>query len=247
MSIDERAEIVDSAAWQASNVEARSPWRRGLSALRDAWSTLGLNAVERRYQQRALRRLARGERLGTLGNRIQDEAETRQRAVQWRAHLAELGLKPDHLCVEYGCGSLWCAEPVIQYLQPGRFIGHDLTDRFYELGRQRLTSLVAEKQPRTAVISRRTLREVARLKPDFVYSHRVLHHIQRRGLARYVRNLLSLLDDRSVLVIENVRPTRADGSPKGRSYSADNIRVHLPPKWQCRQEPFGLVITRRAA
>ena len=250
MSTEEQAANVAAAktdTWQAPDAATPSLLQRGVNMLRNTWLTLRLNAAERRYQQRVLNRLARGERLGTLGNQIQDEARTVERAEQWLANLVQLGLRPEHLCVEYGCGSLWCAEPVIRHQQPGRFIGLDLTDRFYELGRQRLHDLVTEKQTRTAVISGRTLREVAALKPDFVYSHRVLHHVQRRGLGRYVQNLISLLHDRSVLVIENIRPTLPDGSVKGRDYSAADIQRHLPRDWQCRQEPFGLVITRRGA
>ena len=247
MTIHEQATTFvapDPVTWQTPNTDSPSPWRRGLIALNDAYRILTLNAVERRYQQRALGRLARGERLGTLGNRIQDEATTRERANQWLMQLIQLGLRPDHLCVEYGCGSLWCAQPIIRHLQPGRFIGLDLTDRFYELGRQRLSGLVVEKQARMAVISRRTLRDVAALRPDFVYSHRVLHHVQRRGLMRYVRNLVSMLHERTVLVIENIRPILPDGSVKGRVYGADDIQRHLPKNWQCRQESFGLVVTQ---
>ena len=85
------------------------------------------------------------------------------------------------------------------------------------------------------MISRRSLRQVAALQPAIVYSHRVLHHVPRHALARYVRNLASLLNERTILVIEN-----------NRRYNAEDIRPHLPRNWRCRQEPFGLVITHRA-
>jgi hypothetical protein len=169
----------------------------------------------------------------------------RAAAERWLAVLVGLGLRPNDLCVEYGCGSLWCAEPVIRRLQPGRFIGLDATDRFYELGRQRLGGLLTEKQVGLAVIARRTLAEVAALKPALVYSHRVLHHVPRRALKRYVRNLASLLNERTVLVIENTRPSPGE-SRNGRRYTADDIQAFLPRNWQCRQEPFGLLITYQA-
>ena len=130
--------------------------------------------------------------------------------------LVELGLRPDELCVEYGCGSLWCAEPVIRRQQPGRFIGLDVTDRFYELGRQRLGSLLTEKQVGLAVISRRTLADVAALRPALVYSHRVLHHVPRRALPRYVRSHAALLNEQTILVIENaplIMETAVNGRP----------------------------------
>lgn len=213
----------------------RAAARRSAIALLDVWHALTRARPERRYERRILKRMARGNLTNTLGVRIRDEAHTRAAAERWLAALVEFGLRPDDLCVEYGCGSLWCAEPVIRHLKPGRFIGLDATDRFYELGRQRLGGLLTDKQAGLAVISRRSLREVAALKPALVYSHRVLHHVPRRDLARYVRRIASLLNERTILVIEN-----------GRRYVAEDIQPHLPRNWHCRQERFGLVITHRA-
>jgi hypothetical protein len=219
-----------------------------LATLRDALTSLTDSARERRYQRRIMQRIARGDVLGTIGVEIADEAETRERGLRWLARLVELGLRPEHLCVEYGCGSLWCAEPVIRHLEPNRFVGLDLTDQFYTFGRQRLGGLLEEKKVRLATISRRTLRDVAAMKPDFVYSHRVIHHVPPKGLRRYLRNLAGLLHEGTVLVIENDRKVRADGSVRGRRpYDAQDLQPHLPPGWQCRREKFGFVITHRTA
>jgi hypothetical protein len=237
MSVRERTQAAarDHLPWWAVDPDSAPLWRRSAIALLSVWRKLTRERPERRYERRVLKRMARGDLTNTLGVQIRDEAHVRATAERWLAVLVELGLRPDDLCVEYGCGSLWCAEPVIRRQQPGRFIGLDATDRFYELGRQRLGSLLAEKQVGLAVISRRTLGEVAALKPALVYSHRVVHHVPPRALARYVRNLASLLNERTILVIEN-----------GRRYHAEDIQPHLPPNWHCRQEPFGLLITYRS-
>jgi hypothetical protein len=219
-----------------------------LASLREAWDSIRDAARERRYPRRIKQRLARGDVLGTIGVEITHEAETRERAARWLARLIELGLRPEHTCVEYGCGSLWCAEPVIRHLQPNGFVGLDLTDQFYAFGRQRLGDLLQEKQVRLATISRRSLRDVAAMKPDFVYSHRVIHHVSPSGLKRYMRNLTGLLHERTVLVIENDRKVRADGTVRGRRpYEARDLEPYLPQGWQCRREQFGFVITHRSA
>jgi len=207
------------------------------------WYELTRDPAGRRYERRIMKRMARGELTNTLGVRIRDEAGIRADADRWLAELVKLGLRPGDLCVEYGCGSLWCAEPIIRHLQPGRFIGLDITDRFYEFGRQRLYSLLTEKRVGLGVISRRNLRQVAALQPDLVYSHRVLHHIPRQELARYVHRLQSLLSERTILVIENQRPPAPDGSLRGRRYGASDIQRYLTPNWICRQESFGLLVT----
>jgi hypothetical protein len=232
------------AAVEADGVA--SPWRRAADTLRDLWLTARRGLPERRYAERTLKRIARGELRDTLGAEVRDEAATRKKAEQWLARLVEIGLRPDHLCVEYGCGSLWCAEPVIRYLQPGRFFGLDVTDGFYEFGRRRLEGLLSEKQARLAVISRRSLGEVAALKPDFVFSHRVLHHVPWRGLARYMRSLCSLLNEQTVLVIEHMpRPLRDKKSIRAPRYGVADIQSHLPRNWTCRAYPFGFIITHR--
>jgi hypothetical protein len=218
-----------------SGLERISAVHRSAVALRNIWYALTREKPERRYERRILNRMARGELTNTLGVQIRDEAGIRAAAERWLATLVGLGLGPDDLCVEYGCGSLWCAEPIIRHQRPGRFIGLDATDRFYELGRQRLGSLLIEKQVGLAVISRRTLSDIAAMKPALVYSHRVLHHVPPRTLPRYVRNIASLLNEQTTLVIENLR-----------RYTAEDIQAHLPRGWQCRQEPFGLLITHRA-
>lgn len=217
--------------------------RRWAIALLNTWYALVHEGPERRYERRIRKRMACGDPTNTLGVQIRDEAHIRAMADQWLAELVNHGLRPEHLCVEYGCGSLWCAEPVIRYLQPGRFIGLDTTDRFYELGRQRLGSLLTEKQVTLAVISRRTVGEVAALKPALVYSHRVLHHVPRHALGRYMRIITSLLHEQTILVIENTRRPSRDGSLKDWRYPTEDIQAYLRPNWSCRQESFGLVIT----
>ncbi|MEZ5830734.1 MAG: class I SAM-dependent methyltransferase [Dongiaceae bacterium] len=225
--------------------DSASPWRRLSWPLLRAWRSIARESPEKRYERRILTRMARGDLTNTLGVQIRDEAGIRAMAEEWLAGLIRLGLRPHDLCVEYGCGSLWCAEPIIRHQQPGRFIGLDVTDRFYELGRQRLEGLLTEKQVGLAVISRRALRQVATLKPAFVYSHRVLHHVPRDALARFMNNVVALLNEQTILVIENA-PRESHGKSLKRRYKADDIRPHLPQDWDCRQEPAGLVITHRA-
>jgi len=236
----------DLAPWTVAEPDSLPLWRRSANALADLWRRFTRERPERSYERRILDRMARGKLTNTLGVQVRDEAHVRAMAGRWLAMLVGLGLRPDDVCVEYGCGSLWCAEPVIRHLQPGRFIGLDVTDSFYRLGRQRLAGLLAEKQPSLAVISRKSLRKVAALQPALVYSHRVIHHVPRHALGRYVRNLASLLNERTILVIENTRPAPGEARD-GRGYVAADIQPHLPRNWHCRQEAFGLLITHGAA
>ena len=232
--------------WLETEAGVASSWRRLGEELRDFWLTIRRGRPEEQYAERTLRRMARGKLRDTLGLEVRDEAATRAKAERWLAQMIALGLRPGHLCVEYGCGSLWCAEPFIRYLEPSRFVGLDVTDAFYAFGRQRLGALLAEKRVRLDIVSRQSLREVAVLRPDFVFSHRVLHHVPPRGLARYLRNICALLDARTILVIEHMPRPRRDTPAKAPRYTAADLQPLLPAGWVCDAHPFGFVITHRA-
>jgi hypothetical protein len=191
-------------------------------------------------------KIARGMGHSTLGPRIRDEEYTRGKAEAWAERLVEAGLEPQHLCVEYGCGSLWAAEPVVRYLQPGRYYGLDLTDHFYAFGRQRIGTLLDEKQVRLAVISPESLREVAALQPDFIFSRKVLPHVKADALPRYVANIASLMTPKTVAVIDNYPMTGADGAITGREYGVRDIRPHLPATLDVEQAPFAVIIRAKA-
>ena len=123
---------------------------------------LGLRASDtkrssKNYADRVLKKLASGAVHSTLGNNIRDEAYTRAKAAQWLKVLQDCGLKHDMLCVEYGCGSLWAAEPVIEFLEPGKFIGVDIVDGFYKMGEERIRT----GEPEAAAIRRHQCREPA--------------------------------------------------------------------------------------
>jgi hypothetical protein len=245
MNSEDGSKPMGAPRWRAPKSAARSGWHRTGDTLRDLWLTAWRGRPEACYEQRTLQRIADGELRETLGLEVYDEAATREKSERWLAQMIDLGLRPDHFCVEYGCGSLWCAEPVIRYLQPGRFTGLDVTDGFYAFGQQRLGTLLNEKQVRLAVIAPQSLRETAAMKPDFIFSHRVLHHVPKRGFARYMRSLCALLDRRTVLVIEHMPRPLISKPVKARRYSTADLQRYLPRNWACQEHPFGFVITHR--
>lgn len=201
--------------------------------------------AEERYLAHMTRKLASGAEHSTLGDKIRDEAYTRAKAERWLQRLIEFGLKPEHFCVEYGCGSLWAAEPVIRHLDTGRYYGIDLTDQFYEVGRKRLADLVAEKQVRLGVIAEPTLREIAALKPDFLFSRKVLPHVHEEALPRYLANICGLLAPKTVAILDNTPVVRDDGIVTGRRHTVEAMRALLPAGFAIEQQRYAAVLRRR--
>ena len=109
------------------------------------------------------------------------------------ARLRAAGLAPHHLCVDYGCGSLWVGEAVMSYLQPDRYIGLDLIDRFYTAALARLPpDLVETRRPVFHVISERSLDEVKARAPDFVFSTGVFLHVPPAEMDNFFARLTSI-------------------------------------------------------
>jgi cyclopropane fatty-acyl-phospholipid synthase-like methyltransferase len=222
---------------------APSPLQKALGRLQ----ALFRKPAEERYLAGMAKKLAAGAKHSTLGPRIRDEEYTREKAERWAERMvAEYGLKPDHLCVEYGCGSLWAAEPILRYLAPGRYIGLDITDQFYEYGRARIGDLLREKQARLGVIAPEKLKEVAALQPDFLFSRKVLPHVAEDGLARYLANVASLLTPKTVAVLDNTPMHDDAGNLTGRRHTAEAMQKLLPPGFAIEQSLYGARLRRLA-
>lgn len=218
-----------------------TPLQKAVEFLR----TLAGKPQKQRYADAVLRKIKRGEKHSTLGVEVRDEAYTRAKAERWLSRLVDYGLKPEHLCVEFGCGSLWAAEPVIRYLDSGRFIGLDVTDQFYEFGRQRIGTLLREKQVKLAVIAKPSLREIASLQPDYIYSRKVLPHVNKASLPQYMANVASLMHPKTVAVLDNTPTFDDEGNVSGRRHTVEEMQALLPASLEIRQERYAAIIRHR--
>jgi hypothetical protein len=222
---------------------APSPIRHLLKRLK---RRLFPKSPEERYIDLLTKRMVAGWEHSTLGPKIRDEAYTRRKAEDWAERMIGYGLTRDHLCVEYGCGSLWAAEPIIRFLEPGRYFGLDITDKFYEFGRARLGDLLSEKQARLGVISEAKLRDVAALRPDFLFSRKVLPHVAEDALPRYLANVASLMEMKTIAVLDNTPTIGDDGKVTGRRYSVERIQKLLPAGFEIEQGRYAALLRRRA-
>ncbi|WP_026362796.1 hypothetical protein [Methylopila sp. M107] len=160
------------------------------------------------YGARLSARLARGGSHKTLGSVAHWERLKTDQARAWatqefaarggghRDWFFWRGVTPDMTCVDYGCGSLRVGQHFIRRLEPGRYFGLDVVDRFWSDG---LTLIEPEtlqtKRPAFATIGPEGLAQAAALKPDLVYSTAVLQHVPPLELKLYFRNLASIAGD----------------------------------------------------
>lgn len=145
------------------------------------------------YVEDARRRIDAGEVHKTLGITTIDQDAAKARAQRVLANFKRAGCMPHHVVVDYGCGSLWVGEAFMDYLEPGNYIGLDISDMFYTEGLARLPAdFVASRRPMLRVIDEGALQEVRARKPDFIASIAVMHHVPPDDLAGYFARIVSL-------------------------------------------------------
>jgi hypothetical protein len=138
--------------------------------------------------------------------------------------LLKAGLKPDDVCVDYGCGTLRIGRHVIGYLRPSAYWGLDIADFLLEEGRKLIgEELWSTKRPNLRVITPQAVAEATAAKPAMVFSFAVLHHVHPQELAEYVGNLMTLIGNEGQGIIEALLNDRETVQYSGRSW------VHATP------------------
>ena len=108
--------------------------------------------------------------------------------------LKEQGLVPSNQLLEIGCGPLTGGIPIINYLEPGNYVGIDVRNSvldisWREVGRAGLSA----KNPRLICSSSFGSRELGDQKFDFIFSFSVLFHLSDEILGSYFAAVRSRL------------------------------------------------------
>lgn len=172
-------------------------WRRALAAWRAGRPGEDYALFYAWYARQRLR--SGWHRPQTLGSDHNRDFQ-RRRAMAMRALLVELGLRPEHALLDYGCGSLWVGEALIEYLLPDRYVGLDVIDDFWREALGRLDpALVAAKRPRLGLVGSDL--DSAVWPPDFILATAVLMHVPPEGLADFFARLLALAAGRTRVLV----------------------------------------------
>ena len=143
--------------------------------------------------------------------------------------LKRRGVLPSDKVVDYGCGSLRIGQHFINYLQAGNYFGLDVTDHFYNIGKQLLPAeLLTQKSPTLKLIQDKNLREIANYGIDFIFSSGVLIHVPPFELEAYFRNILLLMSSHTEVIVSiAVYKKTLQFSPLSWAYSTVFIKQQL--------------------
>ena len=108
--------------------------------------------------------------------------------------LLRFGISPDDTCVDYGCGTLRVGVHAVRYLNPGRYWGLDIDQSLLDAGARLIgPEIMAESQTKLRIISPDTVKEVAAIRPAFLFSVAVLKHVHPGELEEYFGSILSIV------------------------------------------------------
>ncbi|MGH6892788.1 MAG: class I SAM-dependent methyltransferase [Dongiaceae bacterium] len=145
---------------------------------------------EEYYVHRVLSKVRSGRGHPAIGS----AARPLRRESELLDFLVKHGLRSSDLAVDYGCGSLRLAPPLIAFLEPGKYWGMDLAQEFLDLGWNRLDrELVRVKQPRLDIISSEAIRRARAERPRFVISWHVCSKVPDSRFDAYIGNIADLL------------------------------------------------------
>ena len=117
--------------------------------------------------------------------------------------LISLGLKQNHICVDYGCGSLRIGCHFIRHLDSGCYWGLDVNERFLRDGEELIgQDLRLRKSPNLHLISDETIAQARTARPRFIFSKSVLLHVHPNELATYFDRITRLMAKHTKAVID---------------------------------------------
>lgn len=152
------------------------------------------------YVDRVMYRLDAGRVHASLGPNLKKGSAERARVTLDK--MIDKGLKPEHVVVDFGCGTLRVGVALIEFLAPECYVGLDIDQRFLDLGRQMLPPGLDEaKRPILRVISAESIAEVAVKKPDWIFSGGVMQHVPPEELGTYFGNISALATDRTKIEV----------------------------------------------
>ena len=109
--------------------------------------------------------------------------------------LVKQGLRPNHVFLDIGCGSLRAGSLLIRYLEPGNYLGIDKHPELIEAGKSYEigADVVEAKLPEFVVSDCFSFEEFSK-RPDFCLAQSVFTHLHKRNIGVCFRKLSAFVE-----------------------------------------------------
>lgn len=155
-----------------------------------------------------------GKKLNTNRSDRGADREFREAAqVAFDAYRRLADFQSQSRVIDYGCGSLRLGVHFIEYLDPGNYMGLDVTRDFIDIGIDLVgRDLIREKAPRLDAITEVSVATAAAFEADYVISNSVSFHVHPDELETYCSNLARMTSKPGGILLFNAKlsaaPTR---------------------------------------
>jgi len=153
---------------------------------------------EQYYVHRVMSKIRSGQghpAIGPTARPLRNESELLE-------FLLKHGLQAGDLTIDYGCGSLRLAPPLISFLEPGKYWGMDLAQDFLDLGRAHLSpDLAKAKRPRLDVIGDHVIQRARAERPRYIISWHVCSKVPENRFDAYIGNIAAMMTPGSTALI----------------------------------------------
>jgi len=108
------------------------------------------------------------------------------------------GLKEDMSFLDYGCGAVNAGVYFIQYLNKGKYVGVDISEKVIISGKQRLSSeSLDQKEPQLIHIEDGSVKVLGEKKFDVIWTQSVFTHLPESEIEKIIKNLLPFMHKKS--------------------------------------------------
>jgi hypothetical protein len=219
--------ILRRVGWSPSAVYASSPPSGGDRATKkiaakdthklpfEEWQVLNPGGTFKEYYVASILDALSGKKHHATLGPVMHECSL-ERAEKAARDLIDLGMARSDIVVDYGCGTLRVGKTFIEYLEPSCFVGLDIDHRILDTGLALLPpGLAEEKKPILGVITDEMLDSVASMRPKWIFSKGVIHHVPPADLGEFFANISRLTHpDTDVLIWARFSDTTTNKSSK---------------------------------
>lgn len=176
-------------------------------------------------------------RLDRFGSKQALEAVKRDYLADGASHLEYLkrhGLQPHHSVFDFGCGFGRAARYLVEYLEPGNYVGADISKERLRLARDLIrTHGLEPKRPEFLLNVDNTLAWLGGRRFDVIWAQSVFNHMPDNDVREFFAHVGDIMHPHSVLLLTPVE-TWADVRTK-RTSVKDWFRSHLVYQRLCHQ------------
>jgi cyclopropane fatty-acyl-phospholipid synthase-like methyltransferase len=119
--------------------------------------------------------------------------------------LERYGLRPEHTFLDFGCGIGRSAQFIVEYLEPGRYVGVDISQAKLRLAAELIERKgLTAKQPAFILTSDLSFDPVAGRTFDYMWAHSVFNHTPEADVHTFFQNARKIVRPGSALVLSTI-------------------------------------------